>query len=100
MPRGENQLQQERQNQRQEQHQNVQEQLQNPVQQMAPQNFGFEEERLSEEDQEIMRKIGLAAHYLNHNDALPKMKAFNDYMKKRSNQDWVQKSDEFVKMRI
>lgn len=98
MPRGGNQLQQERQNQRQEQHQNVQEQLQNPVQQMAPQNFGFEEERLSEEDQEIMRKIGLAAHYLNHNDALPKMKAFNDYMKKRSNQDWVQKSDEFAKL--
>ena len=98
MPRGGNQLQQERQNQRQEQHQNLQEQVQNPVQQMAPQNFGFEEAELSKEDKEIMRKIGLAARYLNHSDALPKMKAFNDYMKARSKQDWVQKSDEFAKL--
>ncbi len=105
MPRGGNQLQQERQNQRQEQHENLQEQVQNPVQQMQhpvqqmePQNFGFEEEKLSEEDKEIMRKIGLAARYLNHSDALPKMKAFNDYMKARSKQDWVQKSDEFAKL--
>ncbi len=101
MPRGANQLQQERQNQVQEQHQNqnqnVQDQVQNPVQQVAP-NFGFEEENLSAHDQEIMDKIALAGYYLEHYDALPKMKAFNDYMKKRINQDWVQKSDEFAKV--
>lgn len=98
MPRGANQLQQERQNQMQEQHQNVQEQVQNPAQQMAPPNFGFEEEDLNEQDKEIMDKLALAAHYLENYDALPQMKAFNDYMKKRINQDWVQKSDEFAKV--
>lgn len=97
MPRGANEVQQERQNQMQEQHQNLQEQNQDQAQQAAP-NFGFEEEVLDERAQEIADKIALAGHYLETSNALPKMKAFNDYMKKRVNLDWIQKSDEYAKV--
>ncbi len=51
-----------------------------------------------QEDETILRKLEESADYLNKTENLPKMKAFNNYMKERINKAWVQKSDEFAKI--
>ncbi len=51
-----------------------------------------------QEDEVILRNLEKSADYLNKTENLPKMKAFNNYMKERINKAWVQKSDEFAKI--
>ncbi len=96
MPRGD-QVHKERKNHLEEQHQNVQGQLQ-----QEEENFGFEDIKtaipLTQQDNEIMEKLDLSAYYLNEKDALPKLKALNNYMKTRIKKDWIQTSDEFAQI--
>ncbi len=92
----ENQVQQERQNRVEEQRENAPEQVQQERQMFDPDII--ETGQLNAQDQEIIWKIKFAAKNLETDHRLPNLKAFNDYMMKRINQDWVQKSDEYAKV--